>query len=90
MRTSCNLVALILCLVAGGCVALPEGWTPVDKRRIEPKQLSAEIAADRSICQDEIRANLAANNQTTIWGPTEDAKSIYTECMVRHGYRLEK
>ena len=90
LRTGCNLLAVILCLAAGGCVALPQGWTPVNKRQIDPKQLSRELSTDRAICEDEIKANLAASNQTTIWGPTEDAKSVYTECMVRHGYRLGK
>jgi hypothetical protein len=79
---------MILCLAVGDCVALPEGWTPVDKPHMDLKGLSVEISSDRAICENEIKANLAASNQTTIWGPTEDAKSIYTECMVRHGYRL--
>jgi hypothetical protein len=57
---------------------------------MDPNRLSAEILSTRAACEDEIKANLAASNQTTIWGPTEDAKSIYTECMVRHGYRLGK
>jgi hypothetical protein len=90
LRIGRNLIAVILCLTAGGCVALPEEWTPVEKRHIDAKSLSAELSNDRAICEDEIKANLAASNQTTIWGPTEDAKSIYTECMVRHGYRPGK
>jgi hypothetical protein len=67
---------------------LPEEWAPVENRHVDLRTLSAELATDRAICEDEIKANLAASNQATIWGPTEDAKSIYTECMVRHGYRL--
>jgi len=66
---------------------LPEEWTS-ENRHMDPRTLSAELASDRAGCEDEIRTNLAASNQRTIWGPTEDAKSIYTECMIRHGYRL--
>jgi len=90
LRTGCSLFAVFLCLAAGGCGALPEGWTSVEKPHMDPNRLSAEILSTRAACEDEIKANLAASNQTTIWGPTEDAKSIYTECMVRHGYRLGK
>jgi hypothetical protein len=67
---------------------LPEGWASVTKPHMDPRMLSVELSSDRVICEDEIKANLAASNQTTIWGPTEDAKNIYNECMVRHGYRL--
>lgn len=86
MRTGCNLLAVILCLAAVGCASLPEGWTRVDKRQIDPKQL----LNDRAICEGEIKANLTTSNQTTILGPTEDATTVYTECMVQHGYRLAK
>ena len=79
---------MLLCLAAGGCGALPEEWISVGNRHMDSRTLSAELSSDRAICEDEIKANLAASNQTTIWGPTEDAKTIYTECMVRHGYRL--
>jgi hypothetical protein len=80
----------MLCFAAASCGSLPQDWKRIDKPQIDPKQLSAELSNDRAICEDEIKGNLAASNQTTIWGPTEDAKSIYTECMVRHGYRLGK
>ena len=77
---------MILCLAAVGCASLPEGWTRVDKRQIDQKQL----LNDRAICEGEIKANLTTSNQTTIWGPTEDARTVYTECMVQHGYRVAK
>jgi hypothetical protein len=86
LRTGCNLLGVILCLAAGGCASLPAAWMRVDGRHADPKQLSS----DRATCEGEIKANLATSNQTTIWGPTEDARTIYTECMVQHGYRLAK
>jgi len=73
---------VFLCLAAEGCASLPGDWKRVDKRQIDPKQLST----DRAICEDEINVNLAAGNQANIWGPTEDAKTIFTGCMVRQGY----
>jgi hypothetical protein len=86
LRTGCNLLAVILCLALGGCASLPEEWTRVDKRQIDPKQLSS----DRAICEDEIKANLARGNQMKIRGPTEDAITVNTECMLQHGYRVAK
>jgi hypothetical protein len=87
LRTGCNLLALILSIAAVGCASsLPEGWTRIDKRQIDPKQL----LSDRAICEGEIKANLTTSNQTTIWGPTEDARTVYVGCMVRHGYTAAK
>jgi hypothetical protein len=77
---------VILCLAAAGCASLPEDWKRVDKRQIDPKQL----LSDRAICEDEVKANVATSNQTTIWGPTEDARTVYVGCMVRHGYTPAK
>jgi hypothetical protein len=81
-----NLLGVILCVAAVSCAPLPEAWTRVDGRRLDPKELSS----DRAICQGEIKANLSAGNQTTIWGPTEDAITVYTGCMARRGYMVVK
>ena len=86
LRTGCKLFAVLSCLAAVGCAPLPEGWIRLDKRQIDSKQLFT----DRAICESEIKANLSTSSQTTIWGPTEDAIAVYTECMARHGYRLGK
>jgi hypothetical protein len=77
---------VILCLAAAGCASLPEEWKRVDKRQIDAKQL----LSDRAICEDEIKANLSPSNQTMIWGPTEDARTVYVGCMARHGYMAVK
>ena len=54
------------------------------RRRVEESQL----LNDQSICRAEIKDILSAANQTTTWGgPTEDAITVYTGCMARHGYR---
>jgi hypothetical protein len=66
----------------GGCASLPAAWTRGDERQADPKQLST----DQATCQGEIKANLATSNQMTIWGPTEDARTVYVGCMARHGY----
>jgi hypothetical protein len=51
----------------------------------------AETTFDRSgDLRSEIKDNLSTGNQTTIWGPTDDAKAVYTVCMAQHGYRAEK
>jgi hypothetical protein len=71
-----------LYFAAVGCTSLPEGWTRVDGRALDPKKLST----DRAICEDEIKANVSMRDQTTIWAPTEDAKTVYIGCMARHGY----
>jgi len=73
-------------VAAFGCSSLPEGWMRVDKQQVDPKQLSV----DRATCQAEIKANLSVTNQTTILGPTEDARTIYVGCMARHGYTAAK
>jgi hypothetical protein len=65
---------------------MPDGWTRIDKRAIDLKQLSS----DRAICEAEIKTNLSTSNQTTIWGPTEDARTVYVGCMARHGYTAAK
>jgi len=46
---------------------------------------------DQAICRAEIKDNLSTANQTTTtWGgPTEDAITVYTGCMARHGYSAE-
>jgi hypothetical protein len=82
LRTGGKLLSAMLCLAAAGCAALPERWSRSDKRQIDPK----EIVTDRAICEEEIKANLTASNQRTIWGPTDDAIIIYTGCMARRGY----
>ena len=86
MRTGCNLLAVILCLAAVGCASLPGAWTPVDGQKLDAKQL----LTDRAICEGEIKANLTTSNLTTIWGPTEDARTVYVGCMARHGYMAVK
>jgi hypothetical protein len=75
-----------LYLAAAGCASLPQAFTRVDERAPDPKQLST----DQAICRDEIKDSLSTGNQTTIWGPTEDAIAIYTGCMAQHGYRAGK
>jgi hypothetical protein len=74
---------VVPCLAAAGCAALPGTYTRVDGRALDPKQLST----DQAICRSEINANLSTGNQTTTWGPTEDAITVYTVCMAQHGYR---
>jgi hypothetical protein len=81
-----NLFGVILYLAAAGCASLPETFTRVDGRALDPKQLST----DQAICQDEIKDSLSTGNRTTIWGPTEDAITVYTDCMAQHGYRAGK
>jgi hypothetical protein len=62
---------------------LPAAWTRDDARQGDPKQL----LIDQTICKDEIKANLVTSDQATMWGPTEDARTVYIGCMARHGYR---
>jgi hypothetical protein len=78
-----SLFGAVLCLAAAGCAPLPQNFIPMDGRAFDEKQLSS----DQAICQDEIKRNLAADNQTTIWGPTEDAITVYNGCMAEHGYK---
>jgi hypothetical protein len=78
-----NLFGAVLCLAAAGCTTLPENFIPNDGRAFDKTQLST----DQAICQDEIKRNLSVDNQTTIWGPTEDAITVYNGCMAAHGYK---
>jgi hypothetical protein len=78
-----NLFGAVLCLAAAGCATLPQNFIPIDGRAFDEKQLSNDLA----ICQDEIKRNLSIDNQTTIFGPTEDAITVYNGCMAAHGYK---
>jgi hypothetical protein len=78
-----NLFAAVLCLAAAGCATLPQNFIPIDGRAFDKEQL----LTDQAICQDEIKRNLSIDNQTTIWGPTEDAITVYNACMAEHGYK---
>jgi len=73
-----NLFGAVLCLAAAGCATLPQNFIPIDERATFDK---AQLSADQAICQDEIKRNLSIDNQTTIWGPTEDAITVYNGCM---------
>ena len=77
-----NLLGAVLCLAAASCATLPQDFIPIDGRAFDEKQLST----DQAICQDEIKRNLSTDNQTTIWGPTEDAITVYNHCMAERGY----
>jgi hypothetical protein len=81
-----KLFGVVLYLAAAGCTSLPQTFTGLNGRAPDPKQLFD----DQAICRDEIKDNLSTVNQTTIWGPTEDAITVYTGCMAQHGYRVGK
>ena len=83
LRLAKDFISVVLCLATPGCAALPEKYTRVDGRWPDPQQL----LTDQAICRGEIKTNLSTGNQTTTWGPTEDAITVYTGCMARHGYR---
>ena len=84
LRRAQILFGVVLYLAAAACTALPERFKRIDGRWVEQSQL----LYDQSICRAEIKDNLSAANQTTTWGgPTEDAITVYTGCMARHGYR---
>ena len=83
MRRTYILFGVVPCLAAVGCAALPPTFSRVDGRSLDPKELST----DQAICRVEIKTNLSIGNQTTTWGPTEDAITVYTVCMAQHGYR---
>jgi hypothetical protein len=73
LRRAQILFGVVLYLAAAGCI---DG-------RLDQKQLFN----DQMICRAEIKDNLSTANQTTTWGgPTEDAITVYTSCMARHGY----
>jgi hypothetical protein len=72
--------------MAAGCASLPETFARADGRGIDSKQLFT----DQAICRAEIEDNLSTDNQRTIWGPTEDAITVYTGCMAQYGYRAGK
>jgi hypothetical protein len=86
LRRTFILFGVVLYLAAAGCAPLPETFTRVHERALDPKQLST----DQAICRGEIKDNLSTGDQTTIWGPTEDAITVYTGCMAQHGYRAAK
>jgi hypothetical protein len=86
VRTTYHLFGVVLCLAAAGCATLPDTFTRLDGRALDPKQLST----DEAFCQGEIKNNLSTANQTTIRGPTEDAIAVYTGCMAQKGYRASK
>ena len=77
------LFGVVLCFTTAGCSALPETFTRVDGRALDPTKLSI----DEAICRGEIKNNLSTANQITIGGPTEDAIAIYMICMAENGYR---
>ena len=77
-----KLFGAVLCFAAAGCATLPKNFIPIEGA-FDEKQLST----DQAICQDEIKRNLSIDNQTTIWGPTEDAITVYNRCMAEHGYK---
>jgi hypothetical protein len=81
-----NLFGVVLYLAVAGCASLPEAFTRADGRRIDPNQLFT----DQAICRAEIKDNLSTGDQTTIWGPTDDATTVYTGCMAQHGYSVAK
>jgi hypothetical protein len=85
LRRIYNLLGVVLSLAVVACASLPQTFTRPDGRAPDPKQL----LIDQEICRGEIKDNLSAGNQATIWGPTEDAITIYTGCMARHGYRAK-
>ena len=77
-----RLVVVTFVLSLADCVPLPETFTRVDGRALDPQQL----LNDEVICQGEIKKNLSTDNQTTIQGPSEDAIAVYTVCMAQKGY----
>jgi hypothetical protein len=85
-RVHYYLFSAVLYLATAGCASLPEKFTRVDGRESDPNQL----LTDKAMCSAAIKENLSTGNQTTSWGPTEDAITIYTGCMVQHGYRVVK
>ena len=74
-----RLVVVTFVLSLADCVPLPETFTRVDGRALDPQQL----LNDEVICQGEIKKNLSTDNQTTIQGPSEDAIAVYTVCMAQ-------
>jgi hypothetical protein len=86
VRTTYHLFGVVLCLAAAGCATLPDTFTRLDGRALDPKQLST----DEAFCQGEIKNNLSTAHQTTIRGPTEDAIAVSTSCMALKGYRASK
>jgi hypothetical protein len=86
LRTICNLVGVALYFAVASCTSLPQTFTRVDGRFLDPKQLPI----DQATCREEIKDNLSTKNEATIWGSTEDEITIYSECMARHGYRVVK
>jgi hypothetical protein len=81
-----NLFGVVVCLTAVGCASLPQTFTRLDAQALDPKQLST----DEAICRGEIKNNLSAGSQTTMWGPTEDAITVYSGCMAQRGYKTSK
>jgi len=76
---------VFLCLAAAACAGLPESFTRIDSRQVDLQKL----VTDQAICRDEIKKDLSTGNQTTTWGPTDDAKIVYTGCMVQQGYKVK-
>ena len=86
MRRTEILFGVVLYLAAMGCTELPTGFKRIDGRALDRNQ----FYTDQAICRAEIKGNLLTANQTTTWGgPTEDAITVYTGCMARHGYKAE-
>ena len=86
LRRTQIFFGVVVYLAAAGCTALPERFKRIDGRPFEEQQLINVQA----ICRAEIKDNLSTANQTTTWGgPTEDAITVYTGCMARHGYSAE-
>ena len=83
LRRAQILFGVVVYLAAAGCTALPEKFKRIDGRAFNQSQL----LNDQTICRAEIKNNLSMANQMTAWGgPTEDAITVYTGCMARHGY----
>src|SRR5262249_24998566 len=93
------LFGVVLCLTAAGCAPLPDAFTPLDERHLNPphpftrtdeSRLNLEqLLNDEAFCRGEIKNNLSTANQTTTGGPTEDAIAVYTVCMAQKGYRAK-
>ena len=75
-----RLVVVTFVLSLADCVPLPETFTRVDGRALDPQQL----LNDEVICQGEIKKNLSTDNQTTI------QVAVYSVCMAQKGYRAAR
>ena len=85
LRRAQILFGVVLYLAAAACTALPERFKQIDGLAFDMNRFHNA----QGICRAEIKDNLSTANQTTTWWgePTEDAITVYTGCMARHGYR---